>query len=46
MGTLGFFGELLKKDRAKGKPQKYSFQGEQASDKAEILILFQSMTWK
>jgi len=32
--------------RATGKPQRYSFQGEQASEKAGTLIIFPSVTWK
>lgn len=38
--------EVLETDRAIGKPQRYIFQGEQSSEKSEILIFFQSMTWK
>lgn len=36
--------EVFEIDIARGTPQRYNFQGEQASGKAEILIL--SMTWK
>lgn len=38
--------EVLEKDIARGTSQRCNFEGEQASEKAEILILFQSMSWK
>lgn len=45
MECWGFLVMQRHEDSAIVKPQTYSFQGKQASEKAEILILCHSTTW-